>query len=1446
MIIIFVKKDSMTSYELGSTFEQITKEFFVWLFEEIGYVVIKERTQFNGTQDGFDIQINVTINNFERVIFIECKNYKTDLDIGNILKKVWDLEKNYTLKEHDLFLAINPKSNFKNSDNSEKASNILDEKFLFNSYLLDTSNSIKELFAINRLFYKEIYGKELDFEVDKEKEINRFKNMLSSRKPFKKVFLTENDKLTFLTDIKPNYNYISRYLNENLKDENYDFSLLYVRNKNKIKTLNQIIQEDDKILILGNPGLGKSTELKQFALSRWNLGEQLDFTPIFRNLKNFTSHNSIEDFLPKKFLDIANMYIIFDGIDEIKDTQDFISKLGVFIDTHKSKPNSIKYVLSCRTNIYGSIVKNISGFKIYYLSNLSSDDAFLLLKNKLDNPDLINSLLFHKAPYDFLKNPFLVEILSEYINRNHNLPSNSIELWESYISKRLEFDNEDKLLKLNLNTSVIKKFSKKLSLISELMKSNSVSEEEILDLIFDKKLFDDYLKNPLIEKDLTNGKWNFEHRNIQEYFAARYLSELSVKEIINFICISVNERKGGSLIRKMENIFRFIRIPENKTHPSLFNTITFLLNILDTKKSELVIKWLETNEPEILFTADSDRITLEVKKNVFQNYFKSICIEKTFWISHNRSFNAQTIGEFGDCEDNFNYLISVIENDNHHFRVIISSLDLLANMKLPYKEKIEIENLFLSKLKNNNIDSTNSKENDLKIKSSIITCVQKFNFHNTNSSYLAILLEVFKEEDDKNINHSLLQLINSLEREIDIYYEFIFIEFLRIFKIKKRNKEDERYARNTYLIEEIVLKLKSQDNFLNIVGYFFDDYGNHIDFDDDFVSKIFEKCKKIMYLDNTFIIRILEIIKRRKFWHLRENELVDLIVSTNSNDLVIDMFIKNEIPFSESKYLVSRLITDNNLEALVKKFIEENTTSEEVEVFRNILGNTNDRKLALRFEEIMNSNDFIFKERFDTEEDIENFTKERLLRKQHNFDILFDRVNLKNGFKIIYDEIEKESIDWKSICSYQSKWYKKNGHSIQIDAPISFLINLIRDNGSLTYLKVLDLIDDDDILINEIGIRINTELKVSSDQLNIISNWCFKSIDEINYDKIIIVDNEDYTVFFDYNICKNIYKFQKMFSLELPQEFYIKTLKYCDLESYDKDPNEFDYNKIIINSKEVFDNLVIENINTSGLHLNSLRRHISYALENNLSKAFEKIKDNILNKSLYFRNETLEKLYEKTNDLEFMKRCCDDVDSGLCWESIKILIANNLEEQFIIDIANNYLASKFQNYRMQALGVLFKFNQSNSLEVYFNHVKNDLGESIKPEYYSGFDNEKGLEQVKKFYYLLYNRPQDEDIFKYHHAKELYRKYISNISSKDEKSFRKLQKELYKIKRSLKVQKKMNKLRKYLVTKKILKDFKNDEFYINSLIEDSLSSYINFKSKPLKFEEAKLKIEIRNI
>ena len=89
------------------------------------------------------------------------------------------------------------------------------------------------------------------------------------------------------------------------------------------------------------------------------------------------------------------------------------------------------------------------------------------------------------------------------------------------------------------------------------MKSNLITEENIFDALNEmQNNFGEFLKTPFLDKNTGKEEYFFAHRNIQEYFAALLLSKHSFEKILNII-----------LIKDSNNI-----------HPSLNNTVTFLIN----------------------------------------------------------------------------------------------------------------------------------------------------------------------------------------------------------------------------------------------------------------------------------------------------------------------------------------------------------------------------------------------------------------------------------------------------------------------------------------------------------------------------------------------------------------------------------------------------------------------------------------------------------------------------------------------------------------------------------------------------------------------------------------------------------------------------------------------------------------------------------------------------
>lgn len=73
--------------------------------------------------------------------------------------------------------------------------------------------------------------------------------------------------------------------------------------------------------------------------------------------------------------------------------------------------NRLKFVLSCRTNIYNKFIKDISNFDIYYLNEISIPSGLNFLKTKF-NLNLEDSKTFDiYKNKDLLESPFYLELM---------------------------------------------------------------------------------------------------------------------------------------------------------------------------------------------------------------------------------------------------------------------------------------------------------------------------------------------------------------------------------------------------------------------------------------------------------------------------------------------------------------------------------------------------------------------------------------------------------------------------------------------------------------------------------------------------------------------------------------------------------------------------------------------------------------------------------------------------------------------------------------------------------------------------------------------------------------------------------------------------------------------------------------------------------------------------
>jgi len=1248
----------------GKKFEQQTRIFFSFLFKKLGYIVHKERIQFNGTQDGFDVQFVIADNFIERTIFIECKDYSTDLKFGNIYAKAHDLESNYNFSEKDVALFISPRANFGNKRNPEKAEPIL-SKFPFVIRLLELSNGIDRLFAIDKEIYKEIYKKDCILDIVEKDEINKFKSILLSRGSLKKIIVKEKDKLKYISNIESKKNYISRTITytKHLEKAGHRFNILDFDDSDLIHSVKTLIDDDkiDGLVLLGNPGLGKSVELRELALHYWDHRDSEKWVPFYRSINNFTFNEYISDRLPKEWKYVKQMLFIFDGLDEISYANEFKSKLQNFILENKSENIKIKFVLSCRTNIYENVIKDISNFSTCFLNPIEYNKALDFLRSNFNlSMSSYANLMTGDNLKEFLENPYYLNLFGEYYAQNKKLPKNKCELIEKYVDSRLEDDRKIKYNKEHYDKPLIHTLCKKVGLTMEAMQINQIDESKLNSLIKENKI--KFTNSCFIEKIFNEDKWKFEHRNLQEYFVAKALENLP-----------------------KDNIVDFIRIDDsiNKTHPSWLNSISYLINLNSNSSSKAdLINWLQENDMDVLFKADSDRIPKEVRIKVFQDYFIKTCKEDTLWI---RTYDSGVIelARFGDYIENVAFLIDEIEDPNNHRRTRLSAFDLLSNMSLSSKRE-DVKSLILKVLDYQN------KEFDFSAKSEIIRFVKKVNFHKENS-FISDVIKALGDIDYHRVTSAVFELIMD-SKTADAHFEYIrHITPITIDENKRKCKGERNFnAHDKDNLKEILLAF-NQANAIMFSLESLLDRRDAFRVNDSDVIAIIEKLSVLYKKDESVYTLMLDFIancfNRSNICYRFEKFILSFFIKTDTEPQgFYDLYKKKK--HIGMGYL-AKLSNEKTIVFLSNEYKDGKLSDREILYFRNNLSHHN-LELSLKFQErILEQTDYDFEGDILSDKLISEWDLFHSEEIQSNFNLLFDKQKIKAMLIDYFDFAEKKIINWdenhKSLDGYWNnlksrKRFPKSFIDIIHNALTNFdgIISIEKVNSLLDKeLYLMSIIKDFLIENNRQNILIEyktVHLKLNMKMLNQIKGWCSENIRKADFKNALNTNNRD-----NYLRCEILWYLRNRIGLEYREAVLLDMLSIDgQMSKQSQNYLGYDYLKKIL-SKEKMDARIISNL-TEGIEYDLIfENHVIYAIDNELTNAYPVISDHIKKKGKdkYYGNRILESFIKKSNDVNLLKKIVEDnIEEGeldsFVWKAISLLLLKK---------ENNYVIEKLQWYR---------------------------------------------------------------------------------------------------------------------------------------------------------------------
>lgn len=321
----------------------------------------------------------------------------------------------------------------------------------------------------------------------------------------------------------------------NNDDENPDDTI----EKYESINLSTILDSCNRLILLGNPGTGKTTILTKIFKNKCSsfIEGKEERIPVYIKLSLLSRATSLQqEILSKLKAEWAkdylnnNIILLLDGLNEISVSEHhhIISEIEVFLQRYPKVP----IVITSRKHGFN----NIGSLPVFEIKPLSKLDIYKYIENKIGRVDAFQQIMESRSLCELATNPMNLSLILKTWENSKSIPSNKGELYNSYID--LMFKREK-----NKRNEEINYTSKKhlLSKIAYKMKSSgtiSIKSNAILSIIDDVRnelcifidkisILNELLHDGLLIKDFNvsncNDSISFVHETYLEYFAAYHI-----------------------------------------------------------------------------------------------------------------------------------------------------------------------------------------------------------------------------------------------------------------------------------------------------------------------------------------------------------------------------------------------------------------------------------------------------------------------------------------------------------------------------------------------------------------------------------------------------------------------------------------------------------------------------------------------------------------------------------------------------------------------------------------------------------------------------------------------------------------------------------------------------------------------------------------------------------
>lgn len=1015
--------------------------------------------------------------------------------------------------------------------------------------------------------------------------------------------------------------------------------------------IKEAIKRDKKIILLANGGVGKSTELKRLAFSF----PQNELIPVFISLRSYTDEK-IKDLLPQGWdkVPLKQLLLIIDGLDEVENKNLATAKRNLISFTQNFE--DILILISCRTNFFDIPLEGIRDsldnfFTPYYLENINIYSTevkkYIADKYKIDPNKFIASINNNKYS-DLVENPFYLNHIAKIYSENQNLDTNRGALFDQFITSDINFDTDkfnSSVDDMRLNKSKILSLLSRIALGFETMGRNELKIEETLEFISEDEFKLLRHSKSFKKKEGADNLWQFNHRLIQEYLAAKALSVLTFDKVISLLA----NGEGNKLI------------------PSWLNTMTFLFNIL--KKGDELLKkllpWILKNERETIVKIERDKVSEEIRREILKeifNFYKKYNI----WISSNK-FNSKDLARFCQSDENIRFLISEIADENNSLIAKGNAVNIIGHFDYSNIQlKEEVKNVLLIQIE---LHQSNSS-----FVSSVIYALNSARMH--QSSVMDSLMEklgVRTNQDIRSAIYSLLREVENIEKYVDYIiagHKIIRREVSGMSRGGDSDRPKISSANEDWNIKECIKKIKTPDGIRKLIiycsestwfsdGYYSDEilntiienavtaYSSDRTVYDVMLNLLFSKCRNMDLEISRIVLSFFNETATREqafydVWNTEEDNLrsrsytLAKLMTPEQFEFVINSYYKNEISEDQLKFIYADLFyAGDGMHTLFREFLNEKTTYKLIIPDKVDYGTVNKRK------------------------------------QQEGFNLLFEYKRFYKQTIEIFDFEKKDTFSIQELFGVK----KQNNLDVEMDSYYSIAsLRLLRSftsensNKIVSKKEVVEWFNNKKTVtwycISHIRqyLENSKDITVSEKQKGWIKKWVFDNVKLINF-RTAITDhgNGSFSVI---PMAIPITYFFKRFNFDFEKETLL------DMLSFDMRGSEnselFDLILSKLDKKEAADRIV-SNISNGIPNDFILENHIKYAISNKLVEIYPHILKEINNRArkLYFREELLAIYAKGTNDVAGIKSLLSDAEENIKWKIIELLIKRD-DDKFVI------------------------------------------------------------------------------------------------------------------------------------------------------------------------------------